>query len=114
MIYEPEEDSLMIKRHIKDYIKKDANVLDLGTGSAILAAEANKFTKNVLAVDLAQDAMPVDLAVCANVLLVCRLEFIPELVNHLIDILHLFGRVLDSGQDSLHDPVLGVLNELSN
>lgn len=56
MIYEPEEDSLMIKKHIKDYVKKDANVLDMGTGSAILAAEAAKFTKNVLAVDINPEA----------------------------------------------------------
>jgi len=53
MIYEPEEDSLMLQKHIKDYIKnKSVKVLDLGAGSCILAEEAQKYADNVLAVDI--------------------------------------------------------------
>jgi release factor glutamine methyltransferase len=50
MIYEPCEDSYLILNHIKDYAKGD--VLDLGTGSGILAEEVLKYSKNVLAVDI--------------------------------------------------------------
>jgi HemK-related putative methylase len=49
-IYEPAEDSYLIKKHIKDYAKN--NVLEIGTGSAILAIEAAKHADSVLAVDI--------------------------------------------------------------
>lgn len=53
MIYEPEEDSYLIKKYIKGYIKnKQTKVLDMGTGSCILAEEAQKYSGNVLAVDI--------------------------------------------------------------
>lgn len=57
MIYEPEEDSFMLKKHIKEYIKnKDVKVLDMGTGHCILAEEAQKYSDNILAVDINPEA----------------------------------------------------------
>ena len=50
MIYEPGEDSFLLKKYIKEYAK--GSVLDLGTGSGILAREALKYTKDVLASDI--------------------------------------------------------------
>ena len=55
MIYEPAEDSFLIKKHIKDYAK--GKILDLGTGSGILAKEALKHSKNVLAADINQEVL---------------------------------------------------------
>ena len=40
-VYEPREDSLIVKVHIKDYAK--GRVLDIGTGSGILAEEAKRY-----------------------------------------------------------------------
>ena len=62
MIYEPREDSYLILKHIKDYAKekgkdKDKKILDLGTGSGILALEALKYSKNVLASDINKEAV---------------------------------------------------------
>jgi len=51
MIYEPAEDSFIILKHVKDY-SKDKKVLDLGTGSGILAREAKKYAKEVTASDI--------------------------------------------------------------
>ena len=51
MIYEPSEDSHLIKKYIKGY-SKNKKVLDVGTGSGILAKEALKYTKNVIASDI--------------------------------------------------------------
>ena len=45
MIYEPEADSFMLAKHVKEYAK--GKVLDMGTGSCILAEEALKKTKIV-------------------------------------------------------------------
>ena len=44
MIYDPAEDSFLILKHIKDFAH-DKKVLDLGTGSGVLAREASKYTK---------------------------------------------------------------------
>jgi len=49
-MYSPREDSFLIKKHIKDYAKGKA--LDMGTGSGILAKEAAKYCKDVVAVDI--------------------------------------------------------------
>ena len=49
-IYEPREDSKLMKKHIKDYAK--GFVLDMGTGSAVQAIESSKYAKKVLAVDV--------------------------------------------------------------
>lgn len=50
MIYEPVEDSYLLQKYVKIYAK--GKVLDIGTGSGILAETAFKKTKNVLAVDI--------------------------------------------------------------
>jgi len=54
-MYEPCEDSKLIKKHIKDYAF--GNVLDMGTGSGILAIEAKKYADNVIAVDIDSDVI---------------------------------------------------------
>lgn len=57
MIYEPEEDSYLIQKHIKKYIKNtETKVLDMGAGSCILAEEAQKYSNNILAVDINPEA----------------------------------------------------------
>ncbi len=56
MIYEPAEDSFLLKKHIKDYAL-DKKVLDLGTGSGILALEAKNYTSQVLAADINEEAI---------------------------------------------------------
>ena len=52
MIYEPREDSLLLKKHISRYAR--GNVLDMGTGSGLLAEEAARSNKvkKVVAVDI--------------------------------------------------------------
>lgn len=55
MIYEPQEDSFLVQKHIKNYAHGD--VLDMGTGSGILAEEAVKYTNKVLAVDVDLEAV---------------------------------------------------------
>ena len=54
MIYEAREDSFLLMKYIKNYAKGE--ILDIGTGSGILAKEASKHG-NVLAVDIDQDAL---------------------------------------------------------
>lgn len=51
-MYKPREDSFLILKHIKKYIDKNSRVLDMGTGSAILAMEAAKKAKKVVAIDI--------------------------------------------------------------
>ena len=53
-IYQPREDSYLLQKHLKDYCK--GNVLEIGTGSGILALEAAKYA-NVLAVDINPEAV---------------------------------------------------------
>ncbi len=55
MLYEPREDSELIKRHIKTHAR--GTVLDMGTGTGILAVEARKFTDKVYAVDIQDVAL---------------------------------------------------------
>jgi release factor glutamine methyltransferase len=55
MIYEADEDSFLILKHIKDYAK--VKILDLGTGSGILSEEALKYSKDVLAADINKEAV---------------------------------------------------------
>ncbi len=50
-IYEPAEDSFLILRHIRAY-SKSKRVLDMGSGSGILAFEAVKYAKSVTAADI--------------------------------------------------------------
>lgn len=51
-MYEPREDSFLLLEHIKSYIKSQHKVLDMGTGSGILAKEASKYAKKVIAIDI--------------------------------------------------------------
>ncbi len=55
--YEPREDSFLLLENIKKYSK--GSVLDLGTGSGILAIEAAKYANKVLAVDINRAALKV-------------------------------------------------------
>ncbi|MGB9708099.1 MAG: HemK2/MTQ2 family protein methyltransferase [Candidatus Pacearchaeota archaeon] len=54
-MYEPREDSLLLLKHIKNSIKPQNKVLDMGTGSGILAKEASRFSNNVVAADISED-----------------------------------------------------------
>ncbi len=56
MIYEPAEDSYLIKKYIKDY-SINKKVLDMGTGSGILAKEALKYSKDVTASDINDECL---------------------------------------------------------
>ncbi len=60
MIYEPREDSFLLLKHVKEYASR--TVLDMGTGSGILAEEAAKTAKKVFAVDINAEAV----AECRN------------------------------------------------
>lgn len=57
MIYEPREDSFLIQKYIKKYAK--GIVLDIGTGSGILAEESAKSKKvvKVFGVDINEEAI---------------------------------------------------------
>ncbi|MEK6918477.1 MAG: HemK2/MTQ2 family protein methyltransferase [Nanoarchaeota archaeon] len=57
MIYEPAEDSFLLKYEISDYVKEGMKVLDVGTGSGILALEAKECGAEVYAVDINQEAV---------------------------------------------------------
>lgn len=52
MTYEPQEDSFLLLKHIKNSITSKDKVLDMGTGSGILAREVSKFSKQVTAIDI--------------------------------------------------------------
>lgn len=54
-IYHPREDSYMLARHIAEYAS--GKVLDMGTGSGILAQRARLYTNDILAVDVNQEAV---------------------------------------------------------
>lgn len=56
MIYEPAEDSHLILKHIRDYAK-NKKILDIGTGSGILAKEALKYSKDVTASDVNEECL---------------------------------------------------------
>jgi release factor glutamine methyltransferase len=55
MIYEPREDSFLLKKYVSKYAS--GKVLDLGCGCGILSLEALKKTNNVLAVDINKEAV---------------------------------------------------------
>ncbi len=55
MIYEPAEDSILLKRYVGRYAK--GKVLDMGCGSGVLAEEALKKTHDVLAADISIEAV---------------------------------------------------------
>jgi release factor glutamine methyltransferase len=56
-MYTPREDSFLIKKHIKEFCKPNSKVLDVGTGSGILAKEASKYSKDVTASDIDNDVI---------------------------------------------------------
>lgn len=51
-MYEPREDSFLLLKHLKKYIKSEDKILDMGTGSGILAKEASKYGRAVVACDI--------------------------------------------------------------
>ncbi|MCX8193829.1 MAG: methyltransferase [Candidatus Pacearchaeota archaeon] len=51
-MYEPREDSFLLLQQIKSNVKPWHKVLDIGTGSGILAQEVSKYTKQVIASDI--------------------------------------------------------------
>lgn len=55
MIYEPEEDSFLLAKYVREYA--NGKVLDMGTGSGIQAEAALEETKDVLAVDIDEEAV---------------------------------------------------------
>ena len=55
MIYGPREDSLLLAKYVKKYA--NGRVLDMGTGSGILAEAALEKTNDVLAVDINEEAV---------------------------------------------------------
>jgi HemK-related putative methylase len=57
MVYEPREDSFLILKEIKNFAKGD--VLDMGTGTGVLAIEASKFADTVIGADVNADALDI-------------------------------------------------------
>ncbi len=57
MIYKPREDSFLLQKHIAEYAA--GNVLEIGTGSGILAIDAarQKSVKNIVAVDINEEEL---------------------------------------------------------
>ena len=55
MIYEPEEDSYLLEKYVKILAK--GKVLDMGTGSGILAIAAKNKCKEIMAVDINPEAV---------------------------------------------------------
>ena len=54
-VYEPREDSFLILKEVMKYA--DGEVLDMGTGSGILAIEASQAADHVIGVDINKDAI---------------------------------------------------------
>ena len=55
MLYEPSDDSFLLQEQVRKYAK--GKVLDIGTGTGILAKTALEKTKDVLAVDINEEAV---------------------------------------------------------
>ena len=55
MVYEPAEDSFLLRRNVAEYAK--GRVLDMGTGSGVLAEEAKKHADEVIGVDIDKDSV---------------------------------------------------------
>jgi len=54
-IYEASDDSYLLLRHVKSYAK--GRILDLGSGSGIIAEECLKYSSNVTAADISEEAI---------------------------------------------------------
>lgn len=54
-VYEPSDDSFLLAENLK--INSDDEVLEIGTGSGIIAIHASKIAKNVIATDISYDAL---------------------------------------------------------
>jgi len=54
-MYNPQEDSHLILKHINEVAK--GNVLEIGTGSGILALEAAKYAEEVIATDIQEEVI---------------------------------------------------------
>ena len=50
MIYEPQEDTHLVLKFIKKYAS--GSILDVGTGSGVLAREAFNYSKDVTGIDI--------------------------------------------------------------
>jgi len=55
MIYDPQEDSFLLQKYVREYAK--GRVLDVGTGSGIQALAALEKTPDVLGIDIDEDAV---------------------------------------------------------
>lgn len=69
LYYNPREDSYLILKHIKDYSK--GVVLDMGTGSGILAIEAAKYADSVIGVDINEEAIKIVKKKAKNIKFIC-------------------------------------------
>lgn len=56
-VYEPREDSFLMQEYVEEFSKAKELVLDMGTGSGILAITAAKYAKHVVALDINQKAV---------------------------------------------------------
>ena len=56
-VYRPREDSFLLQDHIEDLNLKDHDVLDMGTGSGIIAMKAAEKGAEVLAADINPEAL---------------------------------------------------------
>tara|TARA_Y100000310_G_scaffold334319_1_gene413866 strand:+ start:417 stop:935 length:519 start_codon:yes stop_codon:yes gene_type:complete len=57
MIYEPAEDSYLLQEEVRKFVKPWMKVLDVGTGSGILAETSKRLGGDVLAIDINPEAV---------------------------------------------------------